>query len=43
MKLKHFFYLDIMQLEEWRVIEGYENYEISSFGRVRNIKTRRYL
>jgi hypothetical protein len=32
-----------MQLEEWRVIENYENYEISTLGRVRNIKTRRFL
>jgi hypothetical protein len=32
-----------MQLEEFKVIEGYENYEISSFGRVRNITTNKFL
>jgi hypothetical protein len=32
-----------MQFEEFKVIENYENYEISTLGRVRNIKTRRYL
>jgi hypothetical protein len=32
-----------MQVEEWKVIEGYENYEISNFGRVRNINTNKIL
>jgi hypothetical protein len=32
-----------MQLEEWKVIEGYETYEISSFGRVKNITRNKYL
>jgi hypothetical protein len=32
-----------MQLEEFKVIEGFENYEISTLGRVRNIKTNKYL
>jgi hypothetical protein len=26
-------------MEEWKLIEGYENYEVSSHGRVRNNKT----
>jgi hypothetical protein len=29
--------------ESWKMINGYANYEISSFGRVRNIKTSRVL
>lgn len=29
--------------EQWKVIEGYPNYEVSSLGRVRNIKTGRVL
>jgi hypothetical protein len=32
-----------MQLEEWKVIENYENYEISTFGRVRNLSKNKYL
>jgi hypothetical protein len=32
-----------MQLEEWKVIEGYENYEISTFGRVRNLDRNKFL
>jgi hypothetical protein len=32
-----------MTVEEWKQIENYENYEISSLGRVRNKKTGRYL
>lgn len=30
-------------MEEWKLIEGYENYEVSSHGRVRNNKTGRIL
>jgi hypothetical protein len=25
--------------EEWKTVEGYENYEINNFGLVRNVKT----
>ena len=32
-----------MQLEEWKEIEGYENYEISTMGRVRNITKNKIL
>jgi hypothetical protein len=32
-----------MQVEEWKVVEGYENYEISSFRRVKNISRNKYL
>jgi hypothetical protein len=32
-----------MQLEEWKVIEGYENYAISSTGRVKNLTTNKIL
>jgi hypothetical protein len=32
-----------MQLEEFKVIEGYENYEISTLGRIRNIITNKFL
>ena len=30
-------------IEEWRNINGYENYEVSSFGRIRNKNTGRVL
>jgi hypothetical protein len=30
-------------IENWMLIDGYDNYEISSFGRVRNNKTNRIL
>ena len=30
-----------MNIEHWALIDGYDNYEISSFGRVRNNKTSR--
>lgn len=30
-------------IEHWALIDGYDNYEISSFGRVRNNKTNRIL
>ena len=30
-----------MEEEEWRKIEGYDNYSISNFGRVRNDKTKK--
>jgi hypothetical protein len=32
-----------MTAEEWKKIENYENYEISSFGRVKNIETGKIL
>jgi hypothetical protein len=32
-----------MTAEEWKKIENYENYEISTFGRVKNINTNKYL
>lgn len=32
-----------MEVEEWKHIEGYDNYEVSSFGNVRNKKTGRIL
>ena len=36
--------MDIITEEEiWRTIENYENYEVSTFGRVRNKKTGRIL
>ena len=28
-----------INIEQWRLIDGYDNYEISSHGRVRNNKT----
>ncbi len=30
-------------MEEYKIITGYENYEISNLGNVRNIKTNRIL
>lgn len=30
---------EVIGVEEWRVIEGYENYAISNYGNVKNIKT----
>ena len=30
-----------MNIEHWALIDGYDNYDISSFGRVRNNKTSR--
>ena len=30
-------------MEQWKKIEGYENYKVSNMGRVRNTKTRQYL
>ena len=32
-----------MNIEHWALIDGYDNYEISSFGRVRNNKTSRIM
>ena len=32
-----------MNIEQWRLIDGYDNYEISSHGRVRNNKTGRIM
>ena len=26
-------------MSDWKIIDGYENYEVSKFGEVRNIKT----
>lgn len=31
------------EIEIWKPIEGYPNYEVSSFGNVRNIKTNSFL
>ena len=28
-----------INIEQWRLVDGYDNYEISSFGRVRNSTT----
>lgn len=30
-------------MEEWRVIEGFENYQVSNMGRVKSLKTNRIL
>jgi len=30
-------------MEEYKTIEGYDNYEVSNFGNVRNTKTKRVL
>jgi hypothetical protein len=30
-------------MEIYKIVEGYENYEVSTFGNVRNIKTNRIL
>jgi len=30
-------------MEEWRIVDGYENYEVSSHGRIRNIDTNKLL
>ncbi len=30
-------------IEQWKLVDGYHNYEVSSFGRVRNNKTARIL
>lgn len=30
--------LDNLPNEEWKVIEGFENYEISNYGRVKSLK-----
>ena len=30
-------------MEDWRTIENYDNYEVSSFGRIRNKSTCRIL
>lgn len=35
--------LDMHYLEEWKLIDGFQNYSISSYGRVRNDKTERIL
>ena len=32
-----------INIEQWRLIDGYDNYEISSHGRVRNNKTNRIM
>ncbi len=32
-----------VNIEQWALIDGYDNYEISSFGRVRNNKTSRIM
>ena len=32
-----------IEIEQWRLIDGYDNYEISSHGRVRNNKTSRIM
>ena len=32
-----------MNIEQWRLISGYDNYEVSSHGRVRNNKTSRIM
>jgi hypothetical protein len=32
-----------MTIEEWKIIENYENYEISNMGNVRVIKTGKFL
>ena len=36
MKRRHDKYMIGLGLEVWKHIEGYDNYSISSFGRVRN-------
>ena len=28
-----------INIEQWRLVDGYDNYEVSSFGRVRNSTT----
>ena len=33
----------VVQIEHWRLIDGYDNYEISSHGRVRNSNTMKIL
>jgi len=35
--------MKIENMEEWKNIEGYETYQVSSLGRVKNIKTGRIL
>ena len=32
-----------VNVEQWRLVDGYDNYEVSSHGRVRNNKTARIL
>lgn len=32
-----------VHIEQWRLVDGYDNYEVSNFGRVRNTKTSRVL
>ena len=35
--------MDKLNIERWKPIDGYNNYNVSTFGRVRNNKTRRIL
>jgi len=35
--------MSILNNEEWRTIDGYENYQVSNTGQVKNIKTGRIL
>lgn len=32
-----------MKQEEWKVIEGFEDYEVSSFGRIKSLKGNKQL
>ena len=32
-----------INIEQWRLVDGYDNYEVSSFGRVRNSTTSRIM
>ena len=36
-------YYNIAIEEQWKIIDGYENYKVSNKGRVRNIKTKNIL